>query len=375
MGPPCHAQHNPLPTAGSPSGPSPHPEPQEQKQQTGPHLAAGPSSPQTHLFSHLPLHSQQQARTPYNMVPIGGIHVVPAGLTYSTFVPLQAGPMQLTIPAVSVIHRTTGAPGDPATQVAGAANAAGGLAELSSVVPCFPVGQIQVPGLSPPGLQPLPSLSMETLNIVGLAGPHMGQQVQPPGLALNAVGLQVLTAKPSSQSSTAPPAPLPGLQILNIALPALIPSASQVPVDTQGAPEGLASQNHTRDMQPKQTSVANTNQASRTESPQGSPRVQRGQTTKIPDPPGPAGALARPAGSTDAGKAASSANHVKAEPEPRCGRALPASPSASLSSAEPVPKPPCVRALRAPGPPRRQRPVPLSDLSSDDDEDRLVIAT
>ncbi|XP_058526491.1 zinc finger protein 40 [Ochotona princeps] len=371
VGPLCRAQHNPLPAAGSPSGPSPHPEAQEQKQQTGPHLAAGTPSPQTHLFSHLPLHSQQQARTPYNMVPIGGIHVVPAGLAYSTFVPLQAGSVQLTIPAVSVFHRTTGAPGDPATQVAGAANATGGLAELSSLLPCFPVGQIRVPGLqslSPPGLQPLPSLSMETLNIVGLAGPHMGQQVQPPGLALNAVGLQVLSAKPSSQSSTAPPAPLPGLQILNIALPTLIPSASQVPVDTQGAPEGLASQSHTRDTQPKQTCVANANQASRTESPQGSPRVQRGQTTKIPDPPGPAGAPARPAGSTDA-------NHVKAEPEPRCGRALPPSPSPSPSPAEPAPQPPCGRALRAPGPPRRQHPVPLSDLSSDDDEDRLVIAT
>lgn len=87
---------------------SPGLEAQEQKQQVTLQPPEVLPSPQTRLFSHLPLHSQQQSRTPYNMVPVGGIHVVPAGLTYSTFVPIPAGPLQLTIPAVNVIHRTSG---------------------------------------------------------------------------------------------------------------------------------------------------------------------------------------------------------------------------------------------------------------------------
>lgn len=47
------------------------------------------------LFSHLPLHSQQQVRTPFSMIPIGGIqmvHSVPAsvtGLSHATRTPLQ----------------------------------------------------------------------------------------------------------------------------------------------------------------------------------------------------------------------------------------------------------------------------------------------
>nr|XP_023696708.1 transcription factor HIVEP2 [Paramormyrops kingsleyae] len=54
----------------------------------------GPSMPQG-LFSHLPLHSQQQVRTPFSMIPIGGIqmvHSVPAsvtGLSHATRLPLQ----------------------------------------------------------------------------------------------------------------------------------------------------------------------------------------------------------------------------------------------------------------------------------------------
>ena len=134
------------------------------------------------------------------MVPVGGIHVVPAGLTYSTFVPIQAGPMQLTIPAVSVLHRTMGTPGTTITEVSGTANRPTGVAELSSVVPCIPIGQIHVPGLqnlSPPALQSLTSLGMETVNIVGLTNATVGPQVHPPGLALNAVGLQVLANAPA----------------------------------------------------------------------------------------------------------------------------------------------------------------------------------
>uniref|UniRef100_A0A2K6EFX0 HIVEP zinc finger 1 n=1 Tax=Propithecus coquereli TaxID=379532 RepID=A0A2K6EFX0_PROCO len=384
---PAAARHSPQTAAGIPSVASPHPYPQEQKPQTALQPTPGLPSPQTHLFSHLPLHSQQQSRTPYNMVPVGGIHVVPAGLTYSTFVPLQAGPVQLTIPAVSVVHRTVGTPGDTVTEVSGTTNPAG-VAELSSVVPCIPIGQIRVPGLqnfSTPGLQPLPSLSMETVNIVGLANTNVAPQVHPPGLALNAVGLQVLTANPSSQSSPAPQAHIPGLQILNIALPTLIPSVGQVTVDAQGAPEIPASQNKARETQPTQTSVANANQVSRTESPQGSPKVQQENAKKVLDPPAPAGDHARLDGSSkmDTEKAAS-ANHVKPKPELICvqGQLVSVAEPLLKAHSEGVTKPSGRQTLspdrQVPRPtalPRRQRPVQLSDVSSDDDEDRLVIAT
>ncbi|KAG8133326.1 hypothetical protein E2320_011125 [Naja naja] len=219
-----------------------------QEQKHGEHqqtMKLGP--PQTHLFSHLPLHSQQQTKSPYGVVPVGGIHVVPAGLaTYSTFLPIPAGPVQLTIPAVSVIHRTTSALGNPACAVSGTANHLG-IAEVNSMVP-IPIGQINVPGiqsLSAPALQPLPSLSMETVNILGLAGTGLAPQLHHSGLTLNAVGLQVLTANPSSQRTSSPQAHIPGLQILNIALPTLAPPVSPKAVDNQGIVEPPASRNNT----------------------------------------------------------------------------------------------------------------------------------
>ncbi|XP_008050455.1 zinc finger protein 40 [Carlito syrichta] len=381
------AEHCPQPATGRPSVASPHPDPQEQKQQVTLQPASSLPSPQTRLFSHLPLHSQQQSRTPYNMVPVGGIHVVPAGLTYSTFVPLQAGPVQLTIPAVSVVHRTMGTPGNTVTEVSGTTNPTG-VAELSSVVPCIPIGQIRVPGLqnlSTPGLQSIPSLSMETVNIVGLANTNMAPQVHPPGLALNAVGLQVLTANPSSQSSPAPQAHIPGLQILNIALPTLIPSVSQVTIDTQGAPEIPASQGKARETQPKQTSVADANQVSKTKSPQGSPTVQQENAKQVLNPPAPAGDHARLDDSRkmDTEKAAS-ANHVTPKSELASGQGQPASTPEPLLKAhsEVFAKPSSQQTLspdrqvsRPAALPRRQPPVQFSDVSSDDDEDRLVIAT
>ncbi|ETE62440.1 Zinc finger protein 40, partial [Ophiophagus hannah] len=234
-------------TIAVPSVASPFAEMQEQKhgehQQT---IKLGP--PQTHLFSHLPLHSQQQTKSPYGVVPVGGIHVVPAGLaTYSTFLPIPAGPVQLTIPAVSVIHRTTSALGNPACAVSGTANHLG-IAEVNSMVPCIPIGQINVPGiqsLSAPALQPLPSLSMETVNILGLAGTSLAPQLHHSGLTLNAVGLQVLTANPSSQRTSSPQAHIPGLQILNIALPTLAPPVSPKAADDQGIVEPPASRNNT----------------------------------------------------------------------------------------------------------------------------------
>ncbi|XP_074254536.1 zinc finger protein 40 [Saimiri boliviensis] len=385
--PPAATEHSTQTAAGMPSVASPHPDPQEQKQQITLQPTPGLPSPQTHLFSHLPLHSQQQSRTPYNMVPVGGIHVVPTGLTYSTFVPLPAGPVQLTIPAVSVVHRTLGTPRDTVTEVSGTTNPAG-VTELSNVVPCIPIGQIRVPGLqnlSTPGLQSLPSLSMETVNIVGLANTNMAPQVHPPGLALNAVGLQVLTANPSPQSSPAPQAHIPGLQILNIALPTLIPSVSQVTVDAQGASEMPASQSKVCETQPKQTSVAGANQVGRTESPQGSPEVQRENAKKVLNPPAPAGDQARLDGPSQMGtEKAALANHMKPKPELTSVQGQPVSTSQPLLKAQAevfaktsgqqtlspdrqVPRPTAL--------PRRQPTVHFSDVSSDDDEDRLVIAT
>ncbi|KAG8521169.1 Zinc finger protein 40 [Galemys pyrenaicus] len=385
--PPPITEHSPQKPVGMPSVVLPQPDSQEQKQQITLQPTTGLPSPQTHLFSHLPLHSQQPSRTPYDMVPVGGIHVVPAGLTYSTFVPIQGGPMQLTIPAVNVIHRTVGTPGDTVTEVSGTTNPTG-VAELSSVVPCIPIGQIHVPGLqnlSTPSLQSLPSLSMETVNILGLANTNIAPQVHPRGLALNAVGLQVLTANPSSQSNPAPQAHIPGLQILNIALPTLIPSVSQVTVDTQGATEIPVSHNRARETPAKQTPLGSTNQGSGTASPQGSPQVQRENAKKVLDPPAPSRDHIRLDSSNkmDTGKPASE-NHMKPKHELTCGQSKPMSPSEPLRKAQPetFPEPSGQRTLspvrqlpRPTAPRRRQATAQFSDVSSDDDEDRLVIAT
>lgn len=367
--PPAVAQLNPQPAARIPSSVSPHPDSQEPKQQITLHPPPGLPSSQTHLFSHLPLHSQQQSRTPYNMVPVGGIHVVPAGLTYSTFVPIQAGPMQLTIPAVSVIHRTMGTPGDTITQVSGTTNHPTGVAELSSVVPCIPIGQIHVPGLqnlSPPALQSLTSLGMETVNIVGLANATVGPQVHPPGLALNAVGLQVLANAPA-QSSPAPQVHIPGLQILNIALPTLIPSVGPVAVGTAGTPETAASNSKAPELQTP------AGQGHSAEPPQGSPEGPQETPKTVP---GPSADNAKSEGPNKVDtKKAASASHVlpgrssaqaQPAPTPEALQKAPASGSPSLPSDRP--------ALRPPGP-HRQPIVHFSDVSSDDDEDRLVIAT
>lgn len=207
----------------------------------------------THLFSHLPLHSQQPPRSPYSMVPVGGIQLVPAGLAaYSTFVPIQAGPVQLTIPALSVIHRQTGSPlSAPNTSPRPDCSPTQPLVvqePVSSVLPCFPLGQVaglQTLGAHQTTLQPV---GLETLSVVGLA--NSTQLVPQQSLPLNAtLGVQVLAASPAPQCSTASPAQIPGLQILNIALPALIPSLSPLSAlsplpatqDKPRSPEGVAS--------------------------------------------------------------------------------------------------------------------------------------
>ncbi|XP_023266138.1 zinc finger protein 40 [Seriola lalandi dorsalis] len=206
----------------------------------------GPET-QTHLFSHLPLHSQQPSRSSYSMVPVGGIQLVPAGLAaYSTFVPIQAGPVQLTIPAVSVIHRNTSPLPPPNTPPHPEGLQTQPLVvqePISSVVPCFPLGQVT--GLQAQTIQPV---GLETLNLMGLTNTGLAptQLLPQQGLTLNAtLGLQVLAANPTSQSSTGPQTHVPGLQIVNIALPAIIPSLSPLSTlsplpgssDRQGSPE------------------------------------------------------------------------------------------------------------------------------------------
>ncbi|XP_054461783.1 zinc finger protein 40 [Anoplopoma fimbria] len=195
---------------------------------------------QTHLFSHLPLHSQQPSRSSYSMVPVGGIQLVPAGLAaYSTFVPIQAGPVQLTIPAVSVIHRNTSplpAPNTPPHPDRLQTQPLVVQEPISSVVPCFPLGQVS--GLQ---AQTIQQVGLETLNLMGLTNTGLAstQLLPQQGLTLNAtLGLQVLTANPTSQSSTGHQTHVPGLQIVNIALPAIIPSLS--PLSTLSPLPGLS---------------------------------------------------------------------------------------------------------------------------------------
>lgn len=367
--PPAVAQLNPQPAARISSSVSPHPDSQDQKQQIILQPPPGLPSPQTHLFSHLPLHSQQQSRTPYNMVPVGGIHVVTAGLTYSTFVPIQAGPMQLTIPAVSVIHRTVGTSGDTITEASGAPNRPTGVAELSSVVPCIPIGQIHVPGLqnlSPPALQSLTSLGMETVNLVGLANATVGPQGHPPGLALNAVGLQVLANAPA-QSSPAPPAHIQGLQILNIALPTLIPSVGPVAVGTTGTPETTAPNSKAMELQMP------AGQGHSAEPPQGSPEGPQETPQTVS---GPSADHARPEDSTKMDtKKGPSAGHVLPGRSPAQAQPAPTPEALQKVATSAPPSLPTDRAAPRPPVPHRQPIVHFSDVSSDDDEDRLVIAT
>ncbi|KAJ7419393.1 transcription factor HIVEP3-like [Pitangus sulphuratus] len=62
-----------------------------------PHDIHGPGRGEENVFSHLPLHSQQLTRTPYPMIPIGGIQMVQArpsshpSLVPGSVVSLQAG--------------------------------------------------------------------------------------------------------------------------------------------------------------------------------------------------------------------------------------------------------------------------------------------
>ncbi|XP_064016996.1 zinc finger protein 40 isoform X1 [Pogoniulus pusillus] len=346
-----------------------------------------PRAPQTHLFSHLPLHSQRQAKAPYGTVPVGGIQVVPAGLaTYSTFVPIQAGPVQLTIPTVSVIHRTTSTLGEVGAVAPGAAANPVGVAEVNSVVPCIPIGQVSVPGiqgLGTPSLQPLPPLGMETVNILGLANTNIAPQMRPSGITLNAVGLQVLTAGTAPQGNPSPQAHIPGLQILNIALPTLIPSVGPVSAEGQGpseVPASCGSKTCEAQLEPASVSFPAT-EASRAASPQAGGQQYSGKVHTEPAPLSDYVRLNGPGKAdpeqTDLVKSTKPKRDI---PSLQVKRATPAEPC-PRAKPDPLTKSPLQRTVspdrqvhRPAAPPRRQNTVQFSDGSSDD-EDRLVIAT
>ncbi|XP_060799193.1 zinc finger protein 40 [Neoarius graeffei] len=332
----------------------------------------------TRLFSHLPLHSQQPNRSPHSMVPVGGIQLVPAGLAaYSTFVPIQAGPVQLTIPAVSVIHRQASSPlpmSNTSPQPQGSPCQPLVVQEpISSVLPCFPLGQVAgLQTLSAPQatLQPV---GMETLSVVGLA--NSTQLVPQQSLALNAaLGVQVLAASPAPQSSTASPGHIPGLQILNIALPALIPSLSPLSAlsplvpDKPGSPDGVASVS-------LPTQVAESPPAS---SPSGSfPAAWPAATPVaiVPVAVKPLVEMASESKPTRSGKdiVLSTIDAEKAKLTLQAHTT-----SSTEGESESAQKPPSVEAgeARLPRQPITRQPV-TDDFNnaSSDDEDRLVIAT
>ncbi|XP_068093006.1 zinc finger protein 40 isoform X2 [Hyperolius riggenbachi] len=331
------------------------------------------SAAPTHLFSHLPLHSQQPVRSPYSMIPVGGIQLVPAGLAaYSTFVPFPAGQVQLTIPAVGVIHRTASTPGDKSTDVPSTPSPIG-VAEVNGVVPCIPFGQVNMPGLSTSNLQPMQPLSMETLNILGLSNPSIAPHIHPSGLTLNALGLQVLTTSPAPQSNPSPQTHIPGLQILNIALPTLIPSISPLPVDGQGVPDKSCST--TPGQSPTNLTATDAKNIKQTQSSHVSSQLQESTKTSSD------GAAPERRG-TACNKNTDRENQLK--PNPNIGssqnktaksdRFLKVQ-SESINKFHAGQTLPPLRHQRRTELISRQATVQYSDSSSDDDEGKLVIAT
>ncbi|CAJ1083133.1 zinc finger protein 40 isoform X2 [Xyrichtys novacula] len=325
---------------------------------------------QTHLFSHLPLHSQQPSRSSYSMVPVGGIQLVPAGLAaYSTFVPIQAGPVQLTIPAVSVIHRNTSPLPAPnmSPQPEGLQTQPLVVQEpLSSMVPCFPLGQVT--GLQAQTIQPV---GLETLNLMGLTNTGLAstQLLPQQGLTLNAtLGLQVLAANPTSQSSTGPQTHVPGLQILNIALPAIIPSLSPLSTlsplpgssERQGSPEAAGAQ------------------PSQSEQGLGS---SQSCTPASPPTPSKVSSSPEPTSGSRACAAGNGGAQFTQTAERERGKSPLKHPSPAPESQEVAAKESPVEAALDPP---HQRPQPMTSWQkvnddynevSSDDEDRLVIAT
>lgn len=332
----------------------------------------------THLFSHLPLHSQQPLRSPYSMIPVGGIQLVPAGLAaYSTFVPIQAGPVQLTIPALSVIHRQSSSPlpaPNASPRPEGSPSQPLVVQEpVNSVLPCFPLGQVaglQTLGSPQTTLQPM---GLETLSVVGLA--NSTQLVPQP---LNAtLGVQVLAASSAPQISTASPAQIPSLQILNIALPALIPSLSPLSAlsplpatqDKPYSPEGVASAPppaQVAESPPAPMPSASPPTANPVEAPT---NVKPSTDEKRFSPSSPS------TGSGDTGDAEKTIAMVK---KPQTPTQAPSPPLPTNYRSSDVPQKATTSGVSEaiPQQPVCRQPVTNDDNeASSDDEDRLVIAT
>ncbi|XP_046874483.1 zinc finger protein 40 isoform X2 [Hypomesus transpacificus] len=356
----------------------------------GHNLGTG-SQTQTHLFSHLPLHSQQPCQAPYSMIPVGGIQLVPAGLAaYSTFFPIQAGPVQLTIPAMSVLHRNSSPLLGPSSspQPEGSTSQPLVVQEpLSSVLPCFPLGQVT--GLQAQTLQPL--------NVMGLTntGLASSQLLSQQGLALNAaLGLQVLATSPSSQSS--PQAHIPGLQILNIALPALIPALSPLaalsplpgPSETRGSPQapdrprGNCPSASLPSSSPPLVTGPQISGPSPREGEARSPQVGE-EKEEVEFTPGNSAASRAGLGSTEtpsvggAGEALSQRQDSELLPQKQASELLPQKQASEVlpqkQASELLPQRQASELL-----PQRQaqrQPVTEDSEASSDDEDRLVIAT
>ncbi|KAM4688473.1 zinc finger protein 40 [Discoglossus pictus] len=333
-------------------------------------------SSHTHLFSHLPLHSQQPVRSPYSMIPVGGIQLVPAGLTaYSTFLPFQAGPVQLTIPAMGVIQRTTSALGDKVAEVPSTTSPIG-VAEVNGVVPCIPIGQVNMPALGTPTLQPIQSLNMETLNILGLTNTNLAPQIHPSGLTLNAVGLQVLTASPAPQNNPNPQTHIPGLQILNIALPTIIPSISPLTVESQGVPDKSPSCSTASGQNPVSFTLSDTKNMKQIESPHVSPRLQElhptSSDTSVTEEKHISCLKVADKGNRLQHHSDVSSSQIKTSSVPN--RFLNVHSESSHRSPVSQTLSPLTHQRRTMMV-SRQNTVQFSDASSDDDEDKLVIAT
>ncbi|XP_073487167.1 zinc finger protein 40 isoform X2 [Aquarana catesbeiana] len=337
------------------------------------HQPSQVSAAPTHLFSHLPLHSQQPVSSPYSMIPVGGIQLVPAGLTaYSTFVPFPAGQVQLTIPAVGVIHRTASSHGDKPAEVPNTSSPIG-VAEMNGVVPCFPFGQVNMPALSASNLQPIQPLSMETVNILGLSNPSVAPQIHPSGLTLNAVGLQVLTTTPAPQSNPSPQTHIPGLQILNIALPTLIPSISSLSVDGQGVDKSSCST--APGQSPTNLSGVDAKNIKQSDSSQVSSQMHEPPKTS-------SDAATTEERGTTCNKKTDRESQLKQKTSICTSQIKTAKPdhylkakSESLNRSAVGPALPPLRHQRRTELISRQMTVQYSDSSSDDDEGRLIIAT
>ncbi|XP_078097156.1 zinc finger protein 40 isoform X2 [Mustelus asterias] len=199
---------------------------QQQRQQVE-HQGLLGMKPPLHLFSHLPLHSQQQVKAPYSMVPVGGIQLVPASLTtYSTLVPIQARPMQLTLPAIDAIHQTASPLSEDTLETAGNIKPLD-ISEASKLLPC--IGQVNLSSLqnvSNSNFQTVNTLGVESLNLLGLTSSNIGPKMCPSSLSVNAIGLQVLTTNPETQCTPCLQTHVPGMQIMKFTLPTLVPSTN-----------------------------------------------------------------------------------------------------------------------------------------------------